>query len=133
MNDIVLPLPPTDNRLRMPVLRGKKAFIIKTNEYREWGEQAHRHWQNWKRQNPKFKPYDPKQNEQLQFTYRLFLPSWRTDIFNYNKAIADFLGGGETKRLFTDDHYISLHLLLPVTVDKEHPRVEVCPNPTVFV
>ncbi len=128
MNRLILPLPPTDNRLRIPA----RNRLIKSPEYREWGEQAHRHWLNWQRQNPNFKPYNPSKKEQMEFEYQVFLPNWKSDIFNYNKAIADFLGGNkDTPRLFLDDHYVSLSLVLPVTVDAKHPRVEI--NPVPFV
>lgn len=130
MNKLVLPLPPTDNRLRMPVKRGRIVQLIKTNEYRDWGEQAHRHWQNWLSQHPRFTPYSPTKTEQLEFEYQLFLPNWRCDIFNFNKAIADFLGGNkEQPRLFADDHFIALRLLLPVEVDAKYPRLELNPLP----
>lgn len=130
MRHIVLPLPPTDNRLRMPVARGRKVSLIKTPEYRAWSESAAIDWEIWQRDNPGFQPFTPDKNRQHEFTYQLFLKDWRTDIFNYNKAIADFLGGNkETARLFTDDHYVALRLILPVKVDKGNPRVEISPIP----
>lgn len=130
LTTITLPIPPTDNRLKMPIIRDRKPLLIKTSEYRDWDKKAQVHWRKWQRENAAFQPYEPTQGNQLEFAYSLFLPSWRTDIFNYNKAIADFLGGNKTNaRLFTDDHYISLRLLLPVKVDKLNPRIEIHPVP----
>lgn len=123
---LILPLSPTDNRLKMPVIRNRKPFLIKTTEYRDWDKKAAIEWELWQRQNPTFKPHEPSQSSQMQFNYSLFLPDWRTDISNYGKALSDFLGGNKKiARLFTDDHYVYLCLTLPVTVDKLNPRVEI--------
>lgn len=69
----------------------------------------------------------------MEFFYRLYLPNRRTDIGNYTKAIADFLGGNKKqKRLFTDDHWVILRLEGAVQLDKTNPRVEINPRPQVL-
>jgi len=129
MKMLILPLPPTDNRLRMPA-RGR---LVKTPEYRQWVKDADVEWKLWRRSHPRFTPYRPCKSKQMEFQFYLHLPSWRTDLGNYTKALADFLGGNKNeKRLFTDDHYISMRLILPVETDKDNPRVEVCPFPDVY-
>ena len=131
---ITLPLPPTDNRLRMPVKRGKNAQLVKTSEYRQWGQDAAIAWEEWARLNDWRLLYLPTEEQQLEFKYQLFLPNRRTDIGNYTKAIADFLGGNKTEaqRLFSDDHWIVLRLAAPVTLDKANPRVEIDPVPSIL-
>jgi len=126
MRKIILPIPPTDNSLRIPA-RGR---LVKSKVYREWNENAEIYWLQWIRSHPDFVPYAPTKQRQMEFQYCLYLPSWRSDINNYVKALNDFLGGNKTTpRLFEDDHFVSLRLILPVEVDRENPRVEICPYP----
>jgi Holliday junction resolvase RusA-like endonuclease len=142
MDKIVLPLPPTDNRRLIPIVRKNPkprsqkdkfiAVLIKAEGYREWEKRAATDWWFWKLNHPDFQPHTPSVKAQMAFDLFVYLPSNRSDIANYSKAVADFLGGGKEPRLFTDDHYVSLRLVLPVTVDKFNPRVEINPVPYIY-
>lgn len=114
---IVLPLPPTDNRLR--TIGWGTYKLVKSPEYRRWEEKCAHIW------NDKYNFVSfittPSYDNQIKICYRVFLDNKRKDIGNFEKALKDFL----SKRLYPDDKWVVMDLLLPVTMDKENPRIEI--------
>ena len=113
---ITLPLPPTDNR-RLIFARYQGRMVSST-EYRRWFENCEIKWIVEYRD---LKPLKPSFENQITIPYKLYQKDKRSDIQNYEKSLKDFL----SKRLYSDDKYIKLDLILPVTIDKANPRVEI--------
>jgi len=128
---VILPLPPTDNNLRLPK-RGKGRFaqMYQTSVYTQWKEIAGYIWDEFASFNKLSCPvFAPCLEEQFSFTYKLFKASDRADSQNFEKALRDFLSG----RLYTDDRHVVLSLEMPVALDPSDPRIELCLTPTRFI
>lgn len=114
---LTLPLPPTDNQLRIPVQRGRSVQLVKSPAYRAWEHAAGAVWCEytgfWDDRQCGFM-YVPTYEKQLQLKYELHLADKRKDCSNFTKALHDFLKG----RLWTDDKWVSLSLITPVVVVK---------------
>lgn len=140
---LILPLPPTDNNLRIPILKKCTAYyskqlkmyvnfrpeIIKSEDYRNWEKLAEKAWSDWINQLKRDgyiideeqldKPTDKIRHE---YNYFLFKKSNNADDATYHKALADFLTG----RLYKDDRFVKLNLVhSQVQVDKDNPRIEI--------
>jgi len=114
---LTLPLPPTDNQLRIPVRRGRSGQLIKSQIYRAWEHKAQIAWRQhceWRNFCGIGFIYAPTYEKQLQFKYELHLSDKRKDCSNFTKALQDFLKG----KLWTDDKWVSLSLITPVVVVK---------------
>lgn len=114
---IILPLPPTDNRLRVSARYSGR--LVNTSQYRSWLSKSEELW-FWKYSHC-ITPLQADFAHQVKIPYQLFLKDKRSDISNYEKATKDFL----TKRLYDDDKWVSLDLQLPVEIDKLNPRLEI--------
>ena len=99
MKKLILPLPPTDNQLRMPCIRKRRAILVPTPAYCDWKEKCKDLCQN-------LPYYEPSLESQLLFQYWLYKPNDRSDSQNYEKALRDLLTG----KLYKDDKHIILSL-----------------------
>jgi Holliday junction resolvase RusA-like endonuclease len=132
---IALPLPPTDNFLRQPVIRAGRSRassalnirssygrqhveMILTGQYRKWKEKCSRKWDKSYMHIPMLYP---TYENQISIKYKIIMDSKRKDISNFEKAIKDFL----SKRLYPDDKWVKMDLILPVTVDKDKAGIEI--------
>lgn len=133
---LVLPLPPTDNELRIPVLvkaKGRRGFapqIIKSPEYRDWEEEAEKVWKEWVKMvlgdGIPVTIDEPSDKIRFEYNYFLYKKSNNADDQNYEKSLRDFLSG----KLYTDDRYVKLNLVHSrVEIDKENPRISLDVNP----
>ena len=128
MNTILtLPIPPSNNQLRIPINRGNHPELIKSQSYRDWETLAHYKFVSFRN---KFGVVIDTASYNLQYQYkvRIFVKDKRKDISNFDKAILDFMKG----RVFTDDKWVSLSIQMPVLVDSKNPRVEIDLNPEIF-
>jgi hypothetical protein len=126
---LILPLPPTDNNCRIPIINRGKPELIKSKEYRDWGQKAELAWLQYIKQlqadgfvfdlNNLDEPSD---KIRCEYNYYLFKKSNNADDQTYEKATKDFLSG----KLYTDDRYVKLNLVhSQVEVDKNNPRIEI--------
>lgn len=132
LTTLVIPLSPTDNSLRQPVIMRGHPQLVPTNEYTQWKKQADKAVMLWRLSNPGFTQYKPSKKEFMFFEYRLFMASWRTDPSNFNKALQDRLTSdkGCDNKLFNNDRYVSLRLILETPkIDSFNPRFEINPIP----
>lgn len=121
MSLIRLPIPPTDNQLRIPV-RGR---LIKSAEYRAWEELA---TYTIGSGLPK-EMYHPTYERQMRFNIALCLADKRRDISNFTKACKDYLTG----RLWDSDKWVDLHIELPVlVVSGRYEEIVVDTTPTIY-
>ena len=125
---VVLPLPPTDNRLRMPVRFGKGSRLVLTKDYRAWKEDLEITWLQWAGENRRFRPHKGSSKKFLLFQYQIFLPSWQSDAQNYEKALRDGLEG----YLFENDRYVYIQAVAAPVIDKYNARVVLNPNPKIL-
>lgn len=125
---LVLPLPPTDNRLRMPVKFKGHVRLILTPEYRDWKKELELIWLQWAEENRDFKPYKVSANFFLCFGYKIFLGSWAKDAQNHEKAMRDGLEG----MLYTNDRYVYIQAVGKPEIDKLNPRIVLDPNPCLL-
>jgi Holliday junction resolvase RusA-like endonuclease len=125
---IILPLPPTDNNLRLPKVVKRRAQLCPTKDYLSWKKKALEEWNGYAA-SMKLPFYEPSFEQQLCFDYWLFKANNRTDSQNFEKALRDFLTG----KLYTDDKHVVLRLKMPVRVDKIRPRVELSLAPKVYL
>ena len=155
---LTLPLPPTDNNCRLPRVVKGKANMFPSKAYTEWKQLAELEWQvflssaiiNNRKDirhqltlvrcrslatqaddeiTPYLLPlYRPDIRNQYCFDYRVYKDSDRTDNMNRGKPLQDFFHG----KLYHDDRHVKLNLLLPVSIDKANPRIEICLCPTIY-
>lgn len=125
---LVLPLPPTDNYLRMPVVFRGRASLILTKEYRAWKKQLEVLWLQWTRANSDFQLYKVSADFFLKFEYQIFLASWTKDAQNHEKALRDGLEG----LLFVNDRYVYIQAQGRPEIDKKDPRIVLDPNPVLL-
>ena len=132
---ITLPLPPTDNSLKIPVIRHKRGgkshpYLVSTSAYKNYKKAFKVDWEIWHRQNPDFKLYEPNKDCFLAFTFTVYMKTWQTDAQNYCKALRDVLSGN----LYKDDRYTYVlpTLNCPPQIDKNNPRIILDPNPTLL-
>lgn len=137
---LILPLPPTDNNCRLPRVVKGKANMFPSKAYTKWKQLAELEWQvflssaiiNNRKDNeitPYLLPlYKPDIRNQYCFDYRVYKDSDRTDNMNRGKPLQDFFHG----KLYHDDRHVKLNLLLPVSIDKTSPRIEICLCPTIY-
>lgn len=146
---LTLPLPPTDNSTRIPILtscapylanvQGKKKMVnvrpqvINSQAYRDWKKEAEKAWQafltdlnttycqDWQIDNA-------NKYNQYEYSYQLFKADDRKDSQNFEKALRDFLSG----RVYTDDRNVKLDLQMPVEIDKLNPRIELNLEPQIY-
>jgi len=129
-NLLILPLPPSNNQLRIPTNRGGFVSLIKSQECRDWEEICGVKWLEYSRANRGFWSKDtPTKTLQFKYNMEIFLKDYRKDISNFEKAILDFLKG----KLFTDDHFVKLNLKMPVLADpNKKGYVVIDCNPDIF-
>jgi len=121
---LTLPLPPTDNQLRIPV-RGR---LIKSSEYRVWEAIAQNEWRKFERFT-NYVPLEPSYNQQMKFIMVLHLATQRRDISNFTKALKDFLTG----RLYKSDKWVIMEPELPVNVTPGIDEVvEIHTTPVIY-
>ncbi len=128
---LTLPLPPTDNNLRIPTARGGKAGMVKSKVYRYWENQCHCEWFKFQEKlldNQKWQLDVPTFERQHVYQIKIFMASKRTDISNFTKALKDWCKGN----VYTEDKWVDFHIQMPVQIDKDNPRVEIFLEPLII-
>ena len=128
---LTLPLPPTDNNLRVPTARGGKAGMVKSKVYRDLEQQADIAWTNHGLYNKImifWQPDKPTFEAQHVYQIKIFMASKRTDISNFTKALKDWCKGN----VYTEDKWVDFHIQMPVQIDKDNPRVEIFLEPIII-
>ncbi len=120
-----VPLPPTDNNLRIPIIANGRPKIISSTEYVKWKVKVDKIWLRFvydlKVNGKRWKLDNPTYEEQLTYKYKLYVDNKCKDIQNFEKALKDFM----SKRVYKDDKWVKIDLQLPVEVDPNNPRVEI--------
>lgn len=115
--NLILPLPPTDNRIHITTKTGRK---IKSEAYRQWCTYVElSELRQFKIKN-KFKILEPSYENQLEIKAKIYLKDKRSDMTNYIKALKDVM----TDIIYTDDKWVVINIQLPALIDKDKPRVE---------
>jgi Holliday junction resolvase RusA-like endonuclease len=111
---LIIPLPPTDNQLRIPS-RGR---LVKSKAYRDWETCADIYFNKFKKElklnNKYIKLDEPSYEAQYRYKIKLNLSDKRKDISNFSKALKDWLKG----KIYIEDKWVDLEIQLPVIVDR---------------